>query len=387
MKAFRVVLAIAGVFLAVWVVVPYGSTAPEASSSAASTLPAALSDQEFWRLSTSLSEANGFFQSENLVSNEHTFQYVVPTLAARVRPGGVYLGVAPDQNFTYMLATQPAIAFIVDIRRGNLLEHLLYKAIIELSTDRADFLSKLFSKKRPAGLGPKSTAVELFAAFDEVRTSEDLYHQNVAAVNDLLTRKHGFSLSQEDLEQLESIYFAFFWDGPDLRYSSMSGNSAGMRGFGAGRFPSYEELMMQTDWNGANRTYLSTEERFRWLKSFETRNLIVPVVGNFAGTKALRAVGKYVRDHGGVVTAFYVSNVEQYLFQDGLWDAFAKNVATLPVDASSVFIRSVSTRFGYAGRQLGPDQRGSALDPILQFDRDVAAGKIRSYYDVNARSR
>ncbi|HET9799363.1 MAG TPA: hypothetical protein VFP90_15295 [Gemmatimonadaceae bacterium] len=387
MKVARSILAIAAVLATAWMVVPRASRLAGETPRLASTLPASLSDQEFWRLSSSLSEANGFFQSENLVSNEHTFQYVVPALTQRIKPGGVYLGVAPDQNFTYMLATQPAMAFIVDIRRGNLLEHLLYKALIELSADRADFLSRLFSKKRPAGLGAKSTAVELFAAFDEVRTSEELYHQNVAAVNDLLVRKHGFTLSPEDLEQLESIYFAFFWDGPDLRYSSMSGGGGGMRGFGAGRFPSYEELMMQTDWNGVNRTYLSTEERFRWLKTFETKNLIVPVVGNFAGTKALRSVGKYIRDHGGVVTAFYVSNVEQYLFQDSLWDAFARNVATLPVDASSVFIRSVSTRFGYAGSQLGPDQRASALDPILQFDRDFAAGRIRSYYDVNARSR
>jgi hypothetical protein len=386
MKVARLSLAIAAVLATAWIVVPRASRLGD-EAPLASTLPANLSDQEFWRLSTSLSEPNGFFQSENLVSNEHTFQYVVPALTQRIRPGGAYLGVAPDQNFTYMIATQPAIAFIVDIRRGNLLEHLLYKAIIELSADRADFLSHLFSKKRPPGLGPKSTVVELFAAYDEVRTSEEIYHQNVAAVTELLTRKHGFALSQEDLEQIESIYFAFFWDGPDLRYSSMSGGGSGMRGFGAGRFPSYEELMMQTDWNGVNRTYLSTEERFRWLKAFETKNLIVPVMGNFAGPKALRAVGRYTRDHGAVVTAFYVSNVEQYLFQDGLWDTFAKNVATLPVDASSVFIRSVSTRFGYAGSQLGPDQRASALDPILAFDRDFAAGKIRSYYDVNSRSR
>ena len=115
--------------------------------------PIRLTDQEFWALSTTLSEPNGFFRSENLVSNEHTFQYVVPALQQSAKPGGVYLGVAPDQNFTYMLATRPAIAFIVDIRRGNLLEHLMYKALIELSVDRAEFLSRLFARKRPANVG------------------------------------------------------------------------------------------------------------------------------------------------------------------------------------------------------------------------------------------
>ena len=116
------------------------------------TLPHRLTDEEFWRLSNDLSEPGGYFRSENLVSNEHTFQYVIPALKRRVRPGGVYLGVAPDQNFTYIVATAPRMAFIVDIRRGNLLQHLMYKAIIELSADRAEFVSRLFSKPRPAGV-------------------------------------------------------------------------------------------------------------------------------------------------------------------------------------------------------------------------------------------
>ena len=84
------------------------------------------------------------------------------------------------------------------------------------------------------------------------------------------------------------------------------------------------------------------------------------VVGNFGGPKALRAVGKYIRDHHEVVTTFYVSNVEQYLFQDGIWPDFYQNVATLPVDDASTFVRSVSTRMGYTGPMTGPDGRATA---------------------------
>ncbi|HUL73117.1 MAG TPA: hypothetical protein VLT86_08445 [Vicinamibacterales bacterium] len=360
---------------------------------AVEALPARLTDQDFWRLSADLSEPNGFFRSENLVSNEHTFQYVVPALARAARSGGVYLGVAPDQNFTYLIATRPSMAFIVDIRRGNLLEHLMYKAIVELSADRAEFLSRLFARKRPAGLPENATPRDLFQAFDQMATTEDLYRQNVNEIEAQLTKTHGFPLSAEDLQQLEGIYFSFFWDGPDIRYSSFPA-SFGVRGFGGGRgggfggnFPSYEELMLQTDMDGVNRSYLASEENFRWLKRFEEKNLLVPVVGNFAGPKALRAVGRYIRDHGSVVTAFYVSNVEQYLFQDSLFDEFARNVATLPLDGNSVFIRSVSTRFGYRGGGIGPDGRASALDPMRTFVRDFLAGKITTYFDVNARSK
>jgi hypothetical protein len=353
---------------------------------AAAPIPASLTDREFWKLSTDLSEPPGYFRSENLVSNEHTFQYVIPALEKAAKPGGVYLGVAPDQNFTYIVALRPRIAFIVDIRRGNLLEHLMYKAILELSTDRADFVSRLFSKKRPAGLGPTTPVVALFSAYASVATSEDLYRQNVHAIEDQLVKRHGFTLSTADLQQIEGIYFSFFWEGPNLQYS-MAPAGMGGRGIGGVSFPSYEDLMMQRDLTGAHRSYLATEENFRFLKRFEERNLLVPVMGNFAGPKALRAVGRYVRDHGATVGAFYVSNVEQYLFQDGLFDAFASNVATLPLDASSTFIRSVASRYGYAGTHLWQDGRATALDPIRPFVRDFLAGKIQSYWDVNARSR
>jgi hypothetical protein len=352
----------------------------------AKTLPSRLSDQDFWRLSSEFSEANGYFRSENLVSNEHTFQYVIPALKASLKPGGVYLGVAPDQNFTYIVAIQPKIAFIVDIRRGNLLEHLMYKALIELSTDRADFLSRLFSRKRPAGLGPASAVTALFEAYDRVPASEDLYRLNLRAMQDQLVKKHGFSLTEDDLDQLESIYYNFYWEGPGLRYSSAPMGFSG-RGFSGSTFPSYEELMMQTDLKGNFLSYLAGEEAFRFLKDFQERNLLVPVVGNFAGPKALRQVGQYIREHGATVTAFYVSNVEQYLFQDGLFDAFARNVVTLPVDENSTFIRSVSNRYGYGGSGMWSDGRATARDPIKPFVRDFLAGNIRQYSDVNSRSK
>jgi hypothetical protein len=347
-------------------------------------LPSRLTDQQFWQLSTDLSEPNGYFRSDNLVSNEHTFEYVVPDLQKAVRPGGVYLGVAPDQNFTYIVATEPRMAFIVDVRRGNLLEHLMYKALIELSADRAAFLSRLFSLPRPPGLRADSTVAELLSAFSRVQAREDVYRQNLQAMTEQLVRRHGFVLSPDDLLQLEQIYAAFFREGPGLRYS--------MAGLGGGRlrasFPSYGELVQATDANGRAVSYLASEERFRWLKAFEERNLLVPVVGNFAGPKALRGIGAYVRSHGGSIATFYVSNVEQYLFQDGLFEGFARNVASLPIAADSTFIRSVSVRFGYSGTQpLGPDGRATALYPIRAFVQDFQSGRLNSYYELNVRSR
>jgi len=372
------------VLAACWAIVTV-ETAPQIVAPA--SMPSSLTSAQFWKLSGDLSEPAGYFRSENLVSNEHTYQYVIPELVKQTRPGGVYLGVAPDQNFTYMAAVRPRMAFILDIRRGNLLQHLLYKAVFELSPDRASFVSMLFSKPRPAGLKTTSTVFELFSAYARVATSDEHYRRNLAAIVSHLTRRHGFTLSADDLEQLETIYFAFFWEGPGLRYSTMaSGISRGRAGFG-NTYPTYEDMITQTDWDNSPRSYLATEDNYRFIKGLEEKNLIVPVMGDFAGAKALRAVGRYVRERGSVVSAFYVSNVEQYLFQDGKFDAFARNVATLPIDARSTFIRSVSSRFGYGGTMTWADGRASALYPIDAFDRDFRLGMLTSYFDLNSRSR
>src|SRR5687767_4296167 len=358
----------------------------DAAPRAAQPFPASLSNEAFARLSTQLSEPAGTFRSENLVSNEHTHQYVIPELERFTRPGAVYLGVAPDQNFTYMAATRPRMAFIVDIRRGNLLQHLMYKAIFELSADRAEFVSRLFSKPRPPGLTAASTVFDIFSAYARVSTSEELYASNLAAIRAHITRRRAFPLTVDDLEQLESIYFAFFWQGPSVRYSTVASGFGGRRGVGGG-FPTFEEIITQTDYEGAARSYLASEDRYRFIKGLQEKNLVVPVMGDFAGPKALRGVGRWVRERGGRIGAYYVSNVEQYLFQDGKFEDFARNVATLPVDSRSTFIRSVSARYGYNGTMIWNDLRASALYPIPQFIRDFQLGLLRTYGDLNARSR
>src|SRR5688572_18045872 len=166
---------------------------------ARTALPERLSDDQFWTLITESSEPGGSFRSDNLLSNELLMQHVIPDLLRAAQPGRAYLGVGPEQNFTYISAVKPSMAFIVDIRRGNLNLHLLYKALFEMSADRADFVSRLFSKPRPASLGATSTAADIFAAFWNVETSDALYTANVAAVRAHLTATRTLPLTADDL--------------------------------------------------------------------------------------------------------------------------------------------------------------------------------------------
>src|SRR4051812_35161101 len=135
------------------------------SSVASGDLPTRLSNSEFWKMVTDFSEPGGYFHSDNYLSNEIEFQEIIPTLQRTVKPGGAYLGVGPEQNFTYIAALRPRMAFIIDIRRQNMIEQLLYKAFMEISSDRAGFVSMLFARPKPAGLGDRSTAEDLFRAF------------------------------------------------------------------------------------------------------------------------------------------------------------------------------------------------------------------------------
>src|SRR5207247_3641355 len=142
-------------------------------------LPERLSSQEFWKISSEFSEPDGRFRSDNLLSNESYFLYVIPELNRTAKSGRVYMGVGPEQNFTYIVALKPKMAFIIDIRRGNLDLQLMYKAVFELSKDRAEFVSRLFSRKRPEGVGPQSTVREIFAAVNKTPGTYDLYEENL----------------------------------------------------------------------------------------------------------------------------------------------------------------------------------------------------------------
>jgi hypothetical protein len=341
-------------------------------------IPKQLSDETFWRMVTEFSESGGYFRSDNFVSNETTFQYVLKNLK-QTRPGGVYLGVGPDQNFTYIVAMQPKLAIIFDIRRQNVMQHLMYKALIEMSSDRADFLSKLFSRQRPENLDPTASPEELFAAFDEIKADRQLYLQNFQAVKDQLEQRHRFKLTADDEASIEYVYHNFFLAGPELTYNGVSGG-----GFGRNRMPSYAELMQMTDEEGVNRSYMGTEENFKALQDFEKKNLILPIVGDFAGGKAIRAVAEYLKEHKAFVSAFYVSNVEQYLFQqDNDWNKFYSNVGTLPVDQSSSFIRSVFNGLAANYQPSGFGLRSaSLLSSIPDLLKAFGSGEIRTYYDV-----
>src|SRR5881392_3862845 len=192
--------------------------AAAAAGCRASRVPETIDDGAFWALIESISEPPGSFTiSDNFVSNEPRVAENARWIRAR---GGVYVGVGPEQNFTYIAALRPAIAFVIDIRRENRTLHLLYKALFELSADRADFVARLFSRPRPPGLDTGSTAAAIFERYAAVRPSIETRDTTAALVRDRLLRGHGFPMTADDLALVDRALAAFAADGPDVQFWS-----------------------------------------------------------------------------------------------------------------------------------------------------------------------
>jgi hypothetical protein len=181
------------------------------------------------------------------VSNETSYLHVLDVLERRGVRGGAYIGVGPDQNFSYLAEIRPEIAFIIDIRRDNLLHHLLFKALFENARNRLEFLSLMVGKPVPADLRAWDDASidELVIQIDTARSSYEVFEAASDRVLETVDR-FGVSLSAADLGTIRGIHTMFFDYGLDIRYSNRS-----RRGFG--RFPTWRRLLLETDLDGRQR--------------------------------------------------------------------------------------------------------------------------------------
>lgn len=296
----------------------------------------------FAGLVTRLSETGGFFDSDNLVSNETSYLHVVPAFKPLGVHGGAYLGVGPEQNFSYLAEIQPEIALLIDIRRDNQLLHLLFKAMFESSDTRIEYLCQLYGRPTPSDPAQWTgrTLEEILLYLDFTPGDSAIQAANHTALMNRVAA-YGVPLNDTDRKTIRRFHDEFFGAGLNLRYTSL------------GRpprpgYPSERELYTATDLDGKQVSYLSSEDRFRVVRDLERRGKVVPVVGDLSGPVAMKAIAAYLRETNLAVSAFYVSNVEMYLFRQGSFARYAENVRALPSLASSVIIRSAFGR-GWRG--------------------------------------
>lgn len=332
-----------------------------------------VSIEQFGRYIDDWSEPEGYFDSDNFLSNETSYLHVIDQLQ-KVKAGGIYLGVGPDQNFSYIVHTRPMLAVITDIRRQNMLEHLWYKAIFAMSSNRLEFLSLLVSREVPRSK-PGPSLEQIVAAVEQAPTSERVFQKNLSTVKSLLIDKYRLKLSSADLDKIEYVYRTFWQEGLELRFSSIGRNNAA-------NYPTFQDMLLETDRQGRQQSYLSSEELFQELKKFEAENRLIPIVGDFAGDHAFKAFGTFLKNNGLRLTTFYTSNVEFYLFNTPSWPRFVANVRSLPLAPDSIFIRSYFANGRRHPLNVNGHRSTSLIKPMIPFLADDDARRLTDYWDI-----
>ena len=321
----------------------------------------AFSAAEFRALMDRLSEPDADFFSDNFISNETSYLQVTRLLEERP-PGGVYIGVGPEQNFTYLALTRPETAYVVDIRRDNLVLQLLYKAAFDLASSRAHFLALLTSRPYRATGDPGATGTleQVLAHAESQPTNAEAFRLGLATMRQRIEDGYGIPLDEKDAATLERSHRAFYRGGLDLKFE--------LKEDSVRKYPTFREILGERDPDGRRRGFLASEEDFRFVQRMQRENRIVPLVGNFAGDRALPELGKHLSARGEIVRSFYVSNVEQYLMVDGVWWKWRRNIAALPTDDRSVFIRAYLDQGKRHPKQMEGHRTTTTLQRIADFN-------------------
>lgn len=277
------------------------------------------------------------FRSDNLISNEESYLHVAEHLQDLVPEGRAYVGVGPEQTFTYVALTRPAIAFVVDIRRGNLLQHLLFKAMFALAPHRGCFMRLWLGKPCDPGadFSPDANLQQVLDHAEAVPPSDATCDQIHDRLVSHVVDEFGVDLTDADRRWLRGAHHEFCDKGLDLSYELHVKTRP--------RFPSFGDVLTATTLDGKHLSFLGSRQAYRYVQRMQEADRIVPVVGDLSGSHALAGVAAYLKEAKLPLGLLYCSNVEEYLLYDKSgrrWKGWVENVASLPSDERSILLRS-----------------------------------------------
>jgi hypothetical protein len=329
------------------------------------------SASQFAELIERISEEDGTFWNDNYVSNEASYLHPLTKMQELGIHGGVYIGVGPNQNFTYIAKVRPRYAFIVDIRRQNSLEHLLFKSLFHLSHDRAQYLSLLLSRPISPGIFEDGsyTVEDLVRYFEKAPADPSLFTRTQSDVRGYLESSCRLNLTERDWSTIDRIHLAFYARGLAIKYDYIP-------------VPTYGEFLVEKDLEGRMQNFLNSAEDFGFVKQMEEENRIVPVVGDFSGSHALKELGSFLKEKDEKITVFYASNVEQYLIRDMTWPDFIDNLKQLPFDDRALFIRTHWSNYIPHPEEVPGYQFTQILQWVKLFLNAVPPNRSLSYWDI-----
>jgi hypothetical protein len=347
--------------------------ATEVSGAGAAGSPVAPpADAPFADLIAALSEPGGWFDTDNLISNESSYGQVVELLEPT---GGVYLGVGPEQNFHYIARLRPSWAFLVDIRRDNQLHHLLLAAILLRAEDPLAYLCLQFSRAPCEPAQPGDDLDATLARFARATPSEEGFEATLARLLATVTGELGVALDERDRASLRAIHRAFFEAQLELRFETF-GRPLQLH------HPTDRELIRARTPGGEPANFLATREGYETVRALARARRLVPVVGDFAGTHALPAIGAFAARLGERITTIYTSNVEYYLIDAGTFGRWIDNVRSLPLAGDARFVRACF-HYGRSHPAALPGHRSTlVVQPVRDTLERAAAERWLGYWEL-----
>ena len=356
------------------------STAQTTAAKAPATdeaLPGKAPDVPFGEFFDRVSEKAGYYFSHNYVTNETSYLQVADVLSERAKKGGAYIGVGPEQNFTYIGLTRPSIAFVVDIRRRNALLLLMYKAIFQEAKTRTHFLDLLLSRPYDSANDPGdgATVEQVIAAVEKHPPDKALREENRKRFIDRIEHDYKVKLKDSDHLEIKETQQAFFADQLEIAFVVDLPN--------ARKRASFRTTLQMADPNGKQQGFLAREDLFRYVQRMQREHRIVPVVGDFGGEHAFKEIGAYLKQHGIAVSVMYASNVEEYLLDQRSFRKWVDNVLAQPTDGESLFVRAFLERKHHVHKaQLQGHRVATFAQPIAPFLARQADRGYKSWVQV-----
>ncbi|MBL0937908.1 MAG: hypothetical protein IBJ03_03375 [Gemmatimonadaceae bacterium] len=338
------------------------------------------STKEFAALAARFSDAGGYFDTDNLISNEPSLLHPLTTLDSLKLRGGVYLGVGPDQNFNYIAQTVPRVAFIADIRRDNMLLLLLFKALFHAAADRQEFLALWLGKPIPAAPHRRDLPIDSLIAWAERTPTTNASRTQANRRLLTLVGTFGIPVSAKDLETIAKFHREFMQQGTNLRFTTIGRPPQRS-------YPTLGQLLRERDRAGKQRSYMSSDSLFGIVQSMQRRNVIIPLVGDLAGPTVLPKLAPWLKEQQLAMSVMYTSNVEDYLLRYGTFRDFVKSTRALPRMPNAVIIRSWFGGPGTHPQNVNGYSTTQLVERMETFATDPAVDKVTSYRQLVTRMR
>jgi hypothetical protein len=236
--------------------------------------------------------------------------------------GGVYIGVASDQNYTLMAVARSEYGYLIDLDRQVVNLHRIYMALIAASADPEAFLARFGA----ASAVQKETRALLETALAD--------------------------MSKRD----RSDALAFLADNREALHA-------------------YLKTVRATRRDEQGVTWLADPALYDYVRRMVETGRLRPINGNLLGKKAMATITASIAALGEKVEILYISNAEEYMTYT---PQFAANIRALAVADDGVVLRTIHTRFEGWDSAAGDWRWNWQVQPLTDFQERLGDRKNNS---------